>query len=248
MLPRRFPLVLSTLRRAGAHKFTVTHVLGHALVNLVRAGDWWSDAAWPAEADPLLKPYLGALSHGAAFAPLALRTRLPSTPDGQTMAFLRYDATKNGSAALAVFNLQGSPTMAHVDLSALPSGMMGTAPHDLIRRDSAPPLTAQYAVALDAYGVALMELANLSQWKSLGALNCYGGRGAAYAPSSSGNMPLAACMLECLQDAHCTAITVGWLPVGSHATHVSCYKRGGVKMSQCAAGGSEYSTLAVSSR
>jgi len=144
-----------------------------------------------------------------------------------------------------VLNLGASPARARLDLSRVPPSLLGTAPADLLTGQLLPPLSARYEVAVGPTGVAVLGGLPLDTWASLGRKNCYTGRGATYSPASSGELPLAGCLFECLQDAQCSAVTVEWLPIGAHATRVECFKRGGVTIAQCDDGADTFSTFAM---
>ena len=101
------------------------------------------------------------------------------------------------------------------------------------------PLNASYAIHLPAKSVRLVGELELDRWEQHGKVNCWLDHGAAYAPSSSGDMPIAACLLVCLSDDACDGVTMQWLD----APQVRCFKRGGIVLSQCESNAGGYSTF-----
>lgn len=203
---------------------------------------WWSDAAWPgSESDKALPALYHAIESSKAFNLRSLRTKLPVDDKGH-YAMIRYDAQHGGKAAVSVLNFQDVQSTVNVDLGALPQSIFGNVPIDLVAGESMPPLSSSYSVTLPAYGYVLMELGDLPAWTSEGYVNCYNGAGATYAPDDTldDDTDLGTCMLKCLSDSRCTAVTVAWLDDGG----VSCWLRGGVTISQCDTQlGSDYSTF-----
>ena len=120
-----------------------------------------------------------------------------------------------------------------------------------------PPLSARYPVAVAGLGYTVLAGIALPKWAAQGYLvNCT----STYAPpvpADAGTMPLAQCLVACLRDAKCDAVTVEWVQkqvwpppaslAGSwHSDQVRCSLRGGVDLATCAKDPAEaHSTITV---
>lgn len=124
---------------------------------------------------------------------------------------------------------------------AVPPQLLGQRPTNLLCKTCppAPALTNRTSIGVGHGYVALAGL-ELPRWATHGFLfNC---RTAKYAPPSIEEVPLADCLLACLSDAMCDAVTVGWTQLHAwpkpaqlswHGNKVRCYLRGGVDLRHC---------------
>jgi len=207
--------------------------------------EWWSDAPWPgSEGDSSLPTLYTSLRKSKAFSLRSLRMKL-GVGSKKHYAMLRYDAKNGGDAALAVFNFGSTSSAVSIDTSILPSSAFSLAPKDLLTDNLTQKdlLNQTMSIQVGAFGYSLLSLQSLPSWDTLGYINCYLGAGATYAPESSGNETLGACLVSCLSDSQCTATTVQWLAGGG----VTCWLRGGLTASKCdTSSGQMYSTFVVS--
>jgi hypothetical protein len=192
------------------------------------AHSWWSDAAWPGFGDAPLNAVLGAMNQASSLGALSLRVDVPTSKKAH-YAFARYDAKVTGKLSLAVANFEAHAETVSLNLSALPSAVLGMRPADLVSGTELAPLTAQYALKVPGHSIRLVGELALDAWYQHDRTNCSKGHGASYVPSSSGNMSIAACMLTCLADSRCDAVTMQW----RNATFVDCFKRGGIRLAKC---------------
>ena len=216
------------------------------------SGNGWttSIAPWPGSSGGKLSSLLGAIRGQAALALPSLRIRIGVTSDesGVTStilsyyAVLRYDALGSGEVALAVVNLGPDRGNVTLELNQLPPQLQGQQPMDLMCLGCASPapLTQQYPVVVDGYGYTVFGGMKLPKWVSRGYIfNCK----AKYAPPPSTSViPLASCLVTCLRDDHCDAVSVEWAQKRSwprpaemswFSNMVTCTLLGGVDLTSC---------------
>ena len=143
-------------------------------------------------------------------------------------------------------NLGAARATVPLDLSGLPPQLLGQRPRNLLCVGgggcSAPPALAnQTSLAVGGYGVSGLTGLKLPRWQPQGYLyNC----SATYvAPPPTAPTPLADCLVACLSDAKCDAVTVDWVQKHSwprpasmawYGNLVQCNLRGGIDLSSCA--------------
>jgi hypothetical protein len=160
---------------------------------------------------------------------------------------LRYDALGTGQAALIAINLGAAGGSVQLDLSGLPPQLLGQRPRDLLCAGppgpacpQPPALASRTSLAVSGYGVSALTGLRLPRWEPQGYLyNC----SATYAPPPlAGEMPLAGCLIACLRDAKCDAVTVDWVQkhvwprpasMAWYGNHVQCHLRGGLDLTRC---------------
>ena len=202
--------------------------------------DEWSAAPKPGSAGGKLPPLLAAIQHEAALSLVALRLQIPTPSSAAHYAMLRYDALKTGRAALAVINLEPHASVAELDLRTLPPQLMGQHPTDPVHPSlQLPAISERYSVNASAHGFMVLSGLQLPQWASQGYLyNCT----TEYAPPPVGEMPFAKCLVACLGDSKCDAVTVDWVQRAAwpppaqmswYTNQVLCHLRGGIDFGSC---------------
>lgn len=227
----------------------VTALAGY--LPLVRnSGNGWTDSAapYPGQVGGLLPRLLRAMRSEPALGLPSLRLPI-RTAHSAHLSLLRYDALGSGRAALATVNLGAARAVARLELRALPPQMRGQRPRNLLCAGCPaapiPPHAASYPVELARWGVSVLAGLRLPRWRPRGYLyNC----SAAYVGASTPPLPLAACLVACLRDARCDAVTVDWVVTHAwprpaamawHGNTVVCHLRGGLNLSSCAVDGAE---------
>jgi hypothetical protein len=150
-------------------------------------------------------------------------------------------------------NLGASQATVQLNLEGLPPQLLGQRPSNLLPNNSlsgepkrsvaAPILANRTSIDVVGRGYAALAGLRLPRWDPQGyKYNC----SATYAPPAVGEMPLAECLVACLADAKCDAVTVDWIqqrgwkrlsiPGGDswYGNQVRCHVRGGVDLTQCA--------------
>lgn len=224
----------------------VTAVSGYLPVVRNSGNDWVTSAApYPGEGesgDPL--PALLVAMRGEPSLGLnSLRMRVPAELPAH-YGVLRYDALGTGQATLVAMNLGAAQSTVHLDLTELPPQLLGQRPHNLLCPGGGcpppPALAKQTSLAVTRYGVAGLAGLQLPRWHPQGYLyNC----SATYVgPPPTAPVPLAACLVACLRDAKCDAISVEWVQrhtwpkpasMAWYGNEVQCSLRGGIELSSC---------------
>lgn len=232
----------------------VTAISGYLPV-LRYAGNGWTTSAapWPGDTGGLLPGLLAAMRGEPALQLTALRH--PISAGNAKYAVLRYDAFGSGEAALAVVNLDPATTAAELSLTGIPPQLLGQRPRPIFCpgcSEQLPRLDRQYNISVGSNGYTVLGGLQLPRWVTAGyKFNCT----AEYAPPSAGEMPLARCLVSCLADPRCDAVTVDWVhkqawprpaEMSWYTNLVQCNLRGGLNISRCAdAEDQAHSTLAV---
>lgn len=129
-----------------------------------------------------------------------------------------------------------------------PSYFWTASPHfQQAEQDMKDPKFGNCASNADPYNCALNIKNSPAAWFSWAPLNfawenglevagyggnCYGGKGADYAPASIGNKDIQECFTECANDAQCSGVTVLWINKPKEGI-VECNLRGGIDLSAC---------------
>jgi len=206
-----------------------------------------SAAPWPGEAGGRLPALFGAMRGERSLGLRAIRVSIPAGEG--FFAVLRYDALGTGEAAVAVVNLGARDGAAELNVSALPPALLRQRPTDLLRGGPAPALSKP--INVQAHSYAVLTGLRLPRWTALGAkFRCK----ATYAPAAR-REPLAACLVSCLHDERCDAVTVTWVETHTwpapaampwRGDTVLCQLLGGVDASTCEDDASgAHSTIAV---
>jgi hypothetical protein len=227
----------------------VTALSGYLPLVRNSGNDWTTSAApYPGETGDLLPRLLVAMRGEPSLALPSLRMQIPTAHTAH-LGVLRYDALGSGQAALAVVNLAAAPqhgslAVAQLDLRAMPPQLLGQRPRNLLCPGAcpqAPALSNRTALSVAGLGVSAFAGLQLPRWQPRGHLyNC----SAAYIGMfTTAPMPLAACLVACLRDARCDAVTVEWLTTHAwprpaampwRGNTVACQLLGGLRISSCA--------------
>jgi hypothetical protein len=228
----------------------VTALSGYLPVVRSSGNDWTTSAApYPGEGEgggDLLPGLLVSMRGEPSLGLNSLRMRVPTALPSSAAHYglLRYDALGTGQATLIAVNLGAARDTVQLDLSGLPPQLLGQRPRNLLCTGGGcpqpPALANQTSLVVSGYGVSAFTGLQLPRWQPEGYLyNC----SATYVgPASTAPIPLVACLVACLRDAKCDAITVEWVQKHSwprpasmawYGNVVQCNLRGGVDLSSC---------------
>ena len=217
-----------------------TALAGYLPIVRNSGNDWTSSAApWPGAAAGELPKLLGAMQHQAALSLKSLRMQIPTQSEAH-YSMLRYDALGTGQAALVVLNLNGIRGTVELELSGLPPQLLGQQVSSMLCKECPQrALTSRTLVEVEGYSYDALVGLQLPQWEPQGYLtNC----SAAYNPPPIGAMPLNECLIACLHDAKCDAVTVDWIQQHAwprpsqmkwYGNQVGCHILGGVDLTKC---------------
>ena len=197
----------------------------------------------------------------AALGLSSLRVRVPTSSEAYEAHYglMRYDALGTGAVALVGLNLGAHSSTVELDLSGLPPQLIGQKPTNLLQHGQDPPaLTNHTPIDVGGHGYAVLVGLRLPRWAPQGYLfNC----SASYAPPAlDGVMPLQECLIACLHDVKCDAVSVDWVQKYAwpkpaqmpwYGNQVVCRLRGGVDLPSCAKDGAalpSHSTIALAAK
>ena len=236
----------------------ITAIAGYLPIVRNSGNDWGMSAApWPGDTGGALPGLLAAMQGESSLGLNSLRLRVTTGSEAH-YAMLRWDALGTGRAALAVINLEQVllPFEVEVDLSAMPPQLQGQRPTDLLCKTcpALPPLAHRIQVGVTGLSYKVLVGLQLPRWTPRGYLyNC----SATYKPAPVGEMPLSQCLVSCLRDSSCDAVTVDWIEQHSwpnektfddhwYGNQVRCHVRGGIDLTKCATDAKEaHSTITM---
>merc|ERR1712048_679030 len=139
-----------------------------------------------------------------------------------------------------VLNL-GMRGTVELELGGLPPQLLGQRPTNMLCKKcpAQPTLANRTSIEVGDYGYAALVGLQLPRWVSQGYLtNC----SAKYSPPPVGEMSFAECLVACLHDAKCDAVTVDWIQQHAwprpaqmkwYGNQVRCHVRGGIDFAKC---------------
>lgn len=137
---------------------------------------------------------------------------------GGALAYLKHDSMgPHGDACLMLFNPGAAQTIT-VDLSSLPTALMGTKPYDLLAysstgtQDFAPALAATWTVPMAKGEVRAFGGFSLGVWAPRAGKKASCKADDGYAKAATGTT-LEACFLECASDVKCANVFLEYIDI-----------------------------------